>query len=131
MDVVKFEPINSWIAGTVGTIVYTLPATISPSSWHWIAFFRVNTQLMFLTKPFVILIYIFYFFVQEQYSSLGEYVSYVWSPRQPLSGRPRSYQVNVPENSLRVPGKYFAAYMSDTQPYHVMGISPIFEVTRS
>ena len=69
--------------------------------------------------------------IQEQYSSLGEYISYVWSSQQPLPGRPRSYRINVPENSLRVPGKYFAAYMSDTQPYHILGISPIFEVTRS
>lgn len=107
LDVVTFEPIKPWIAGTVGSMVYTLPATIAPSSWHWIAFFR------------------------EQYSSLGEYISYVWSSQQPLPGRPRSYRINVPENSLRVPGKYFAAYMSDTQPYHILGISPIFEVTRS
>lgn len=69
-------------------------------------------------------------FPKEQYSSLGEYISYVWTPQQSLPGRPRTYEVNVPENSIRIPGKYLAAYMSDTHPYHVMGISSVFEVTR-
>lgn len=59
---------------------------------------------------------------------MEEYITYVWSPKQPLAGR--KYQVAIPESSLRVPGRYFAAYMSDTQPYHVMGISQVFEVTR-
>lgn len=106
LDVVTFDPIKSWITGTVGKIIITLPTSIELSSWHWIAIYR------------------------EQYSSLGEYVSYMWITKQPLPNRPRSYEINVPENSIRIPGKYIAAYMSDTHPYHIMGISPVFEVTR-
>ena len=34
----------------------------------------------------------------------------------------------VPESSLRIPGKYVAVYMSDKQPYHILGISYPFEV---
>jgi hypothetical protein len=66
--------------------------------------------------------------MQENFSSFGEYFYYVWSSQRELPGRPGYYQVNVPENGLRVPGKYHAVFMSDTQPYDIMGISDIFEV---
>ncbi|XP_046456550.1 phosphatidylinositol 4,5-bisphosphate 5-phosphatase A-like [Daphnia pulex] len=107
LDVVTFDPIKSWVDGTVGKIVVTLPSSIEISSWHWIAIYR------------------------EEFSSLGEYVSYVWVTRQSLPDRSRSYEINVPEKSVRIPGKYIAAYMSDTHPYHIMGISSVFEVDES
>jgi len=69
---------------------------------------------------------------QDQYASLGEYITYAWVPKKPRSGdKSRTYEVVIPESSLRVPGKYLAAYMSETQPYHMMGISDVFEVTRN
>jgi len=101
---VEFEAIKSWSVGEVGKIVYRLPNNIPLSSWHWIAFY------------------------QENFSSFGEYFYYVWSSQRELPGRPGYYQVNVPENGLRVPGKYHAVFMSDTQPYDMLGISDIFEV---
>lgn len=42
LETVNFEPIDSWVAGTEGKITYTLPSSIQPNSWHWIAFFRVS-----------------------------------------------------------------------------------------
>ena len=45
LAVVTFDPIKPWIAGAVGKMVFTLPSSIEPSSWHWIAFYRVKKKL--------------------------------------------------------------------------------------
>lgn len=130
LDDVRFEPIKSWTVGTSGKIVYTLPTSIAHSTWHWIAIFRVRSLYVICKSNSK---FILNFLInQDQYASLGEYITYVWVPKKPRSGdKSRTYEVVIPESSLRVPGKYLAAYMSDTQPYHMMGISAVFEVTRN
>lgn len=41
MESVQFDPVKLWVIGTPGYVSYTLPASVEPSTWHWIAFFRV------------------------------------------------------------------------------------------
>lgn len=104
VETVQFDAIADFKSGETPTIVYRLPNSISPSSWHWIAFFRVG------------------------FSSYGEFMAYVWSSQQPVAGRPGVYEVTMSDNTLRIPGQYQAMYMSDVQPYHMLGISSVFEI---
>lgn len=106
IDVVTLELIKPWTVDTKGKILLTLPPNVELSSRHWIAFYR------------------------EQFVSINEYVSYLWLPQlSPLPGESRKYEIRVPEDRKLTPGKYLAAYMTGAQPYHVLGMSSVFEIT--
>jgi len=101
---VTFDPIESWPSDSSAKIIYNLPSHFEAVPTHWLAFYL------------------------EGFTSLNDYVTWQLTPGQHLPDRPRNYEVEIARGTLRNPGKYVVAYMSDKAPYSILGISPSFEV---
>ncbi|XP_065570794.1 phosphatidylinositol 4,5-bisphosphate 5-phosphatase A-like isoform X2 [Artemia franciscana] len=95
-----FKIIDGWQLDRPGEAVVTISKDFPKSAWDWIGLYR------------------------ENFTSLDEYLTYVWSPIEPFADS--QYLISIPTDSLSIPGRFVLIYMSHAGSC-AKGISDVFE----
>jgi len=105
--IVKFLPVDLWYLDEDNSASYTLSGDVEPTVWDWIGVFK------------------------EGFSSLDEYLCYVYAARGNVSGNGNSRvrKVVFPDTAVRETGAYRLLYFSYNSG-SVLGMSEVFEVCR-
>ncbi|XP_067010509.1 inositol polyphosphate 5-phosphatase K isoform X2 [Anabrus simplex] len=105
--VVEFDPIPTWYIEEENFAMYTLSGDVEPTAWDWIGAYK------------------------DGFTSLDDYVCYVYAPRALVMATPTSNshhkRVNFPDTALRAPGRYRLLYFSHNSG-SVLGMSQPFDV---
>ncbi|KAK7863761.1 hypothetical protein R5R35_011162 [Gryllus longicercus] len=103
--VVEFEPVNTWYLEEENSASYSLAGDVEPTYWDWIGIYK------------------------DGFTSLDDYLSYVYAPRATpgTANRSETRRVTFPDTALRAPGRYCLLYFSHNSG-SVLGMSNPFDV---
>lgn len=136
-------PVEDWYLDEMNSVFCHIGDDVKHSPWDWVGLYKVQ---IFYLNPLSAGFYCFAYWLpvlttplsfQEDFSSLDDYLCYVYVSTTPFwaeqsmnqsSQNRNTLKLTFPDTAARLPGKYQVVYVTNS-PVSVLGISAPFQVS--